>query len=245
MRLQALVRALYPPLCLGCEGPVATEFGLCGSCWREMPFITGLVCDQCGTPLPGAEDDDGPVACDDCLRRPPPWSRGRALAVYEGLARRMVLQLKHGDRLDLAHPLGDWLAGAARPLLVPRMLVAPVPLHWLRLLRRRSNQSALLSARVARSLGLDHCPDLLRRIRATPGQDHLGRTARHANLAGALAIHPGRAALARGRPILLIDDVMTSGATLSEATRALLDAGAAGVSTLVVARVRSRDTGMD
>lgn len=238
MRMQALVQALYPPRCLGCEAVVVTDFGLCGACWHSMPFITGLVCDSCGLPLPGSEPEGTRVQCDDCLRHPPPWTRGRALALYDGLARQMILQLKHGDRLDLARPLGTWLAGAARPVLQPGMLVVPVPLHWLRLLKRRSNQSALLAARLARVLGLEHCPDLLRRIRATPSQGHRSRSQRLVNLAGALTPHPRRASLAHQRDILLIDDVMTSGATLAAATLALQAAGAASVTALVLARAQ-------
>lgn len=236
MRLQALVRAIYPPQCLCCEAPVEQDFALCGPCWRDTPFVAGLVCDTCGQPLPGQEDS-GPVQCDDCLRIARPWTRGRAALVYGGNARRMILQLKHGDRLDLARPLGDWLARAAAPILQPGMVVAPIPLHWLRLLKRRANQSALLAARVARITGLPHVPDLLVRNRATPSQEGRGRDARFANLADALRPHPRRIAQARGRHVLLVDDVMTSGATLAAAADALRGAGVADVSVLVLARV--------
>lgn len=240
MGMQALIRAIYPPTCIGCTALVAQEHGLCADCWQEMPFITGLVCESCGTPLPGTTDPMGPAggaACDDCLRHPPPWHRGRAVACYGGLARQLVLQLKHGDRHDLARPLGDWLARAARPLLQPDTLIAPVPLHRWRLVRRRANQAALLAARVARRIGRPQIPDLLQRTRATPGQDHRSHAERHANLAGALRPHPRHAARIAGRHLLLVDDVMTSGATLAAATGALLAAGAGEVFVQVLARV--------
>ncbi|MFT4148846.1 MAG: double zinc ribbon domain-containing protein [Paracoccaceae bacterium] len=233
---RAALHLAYPPQCLACGGAVATDFGLCGACWRETPFISGAVCDLCGTPLPG---DDGAesACCDDCLATGRPWSRGRAAMVYGGAGRQMILALKHGDRLDLARAGAGWLHRAARPILLPGMLVAPVPLHWTRLVRRRYNQSALLSAGLARLAGLDHCPDLLVRRHRTPSQDGRGREGRFANVADAIAPHPRRGVRAEGRHVLLVDDVMTSGATLAAAAEACVAAGATGVSVLALARV--------
>ena len=239
MGLQRVLRLIYPPQCLSCATPVAQEGALCPDCWRATPFIDGLVCDACGIPLPGAAQADA-VLCDDCLRLPRPWDRGRAAMLYAGTARRLVLGLKHGDRLELAGACGGWLAAAAGPLLRPDMLVAPVPLHWSRLLRRRYNQAAVLAQALARRTGLEQCPDLLVRHRRTPGQGG-NLTARHANLEGALALHPRRGARAEGRPVLLVDDVMTSGATLAAAADACLAGGAARVDVVVLARVTRRD----
>lgn len=236
MGMQAALHAIYPPQCLTCDALVTTDFGLCGHCWRETPFITGLVCNQCGVPLPG--DDLGqPESCDDCLTMARPWSQGRAALLYKDNARRLVLAFKHGDRLDLARPAAGWMMRAAQPMLKPGMLVAPIPLHWLRLIKRRYNQSALLSAAVAKMAGLDHCPDLLIRTRHTGSQEGRDRDSRFANMTDALAPHPRRENRISGRHILLVDDVMTSGATFAAAAEACIAAGAIGVSVLALARV--------
>jgi ComF family protein len=240
MGMQALLHVIYPPQCLTCDERVTSDFGLCGTCWRETPFISGLVCDTCGTPLPG--DDPGhAVKCDDCLSIPRPWSKGRAALIYDKNARHMVLALKHGDRLDLARPAAAWLLSAAAPILEPGMLVAPVPLHWFRLFRRKCNQAALLSAALAGMAGLAHCPDLLIRARHTGTQDHRDRAARMSNMKGAIRAHPGRSGQIPGRHVLIVDDVMTTGATFAAATEACLAAGARAVSVLSLARVTRQD----
>ena len=236
MGMQAVLHLIYPPQCLTCDARVTTDFGLCGTCWRVTPFITGLVCGKCGTPLPG-QDDGTEVLCDDCLTIARPWAAGRAALMYQDNGRALVLALKHGDRLDLVRPAAQWLQAAAGPMLRRDMLVAPVPLHWRRLLRRRYNQAAMLSAALARRAGLEHCPDLLRRLRQTGTQEGRNRDGRFANMAEALSLTPRQAKRVEGRHLLLVDDVMTSGATLAAAAEACIAGGAADVSVLVLARV--------
>lgn len=238
--MQSLLRAIYPPHCLACNGVVGTEGGLCSTCWREAPFITGLVCDLCGAPLPGDDDaewDGGAVHCDDCLRIARPWSRGRAVFAYRGTARRLVLGFKHGDRTELARASAGWMAAVARDLIGPETLVAPVPLHWRRLLKRRYNQSALLAQALAGQAGVEDCPDLLIRPRSTGSQEGKGRDQRFDNLAGAIRVRSGAGGRIAGRAILLVDDVMTSGATFAACAEACLGAGAADVRVLALARV--------
>ncbi len=235
-RLQTAVALLYPPRCLGCGTMVESDFGLCGPCWRDTPFIAGTVCDACGVPLPGAEDGHR-LECDDCMDRPRPWAQGRAALLYKDRARRMVLALKHGDRGELARPAALWMARAARPLLREGMLLAPVPLHWTRLVRRRYNQSALLAQHLAAQTGLAQCPDLLVRVRRTRVLDGKGAAQRFADLDGAVRVHPGRRHRIAGRTVLLVDDVMTSGATFSACANACLEAGAAEVRVIALARV--------
>lgn len=235
-----MIRAIYPPQCVHCGGQVASDFGLCGPCWRETAFISGPVCSLCGVPIQTAPlSGAGAVTdiCDDCHLLPRPWQAGRAAMLYEGAARKMVLALKHGDRMELARPMGQWLAFAAAPLLQPRMLVLPIPLHWTRLFLRRYNQAALLSAALSQHTGLRHCPDALRRLRHTSSQEGRSRAARFEALEGAFRIHPGRIPQIRDHPVLLVDDVMTSGATFSHASMACLAAGATSVSILALARV--------
>ncbi|WP_245656784.1 ComF family protein [Meinhardsimonia xiamenensis] len=238
--MKELISLVYPPRCVACGEQVLDEGGLCGPCWRQTPFITGLVCDLCGVPLIGAAEEGVAEYCDDCLGVLRPWSRGRAALVYAGQGRRLVLKLKHEDRHDLVAPMAHWMAQAARPLLQGasgEVVAVPVPLHWRRLMARRFNQSALLARGVARRLGIACAPAALRRIRHTAEQEGRGHDARFANLAGAIV--PGRRARERlaGRTVLIVDDVMTSGATLSAAAEAARASGAREVFALVLARV--------
>lgn len=240
MRLQGALHLLYPPACIACNAPVTEDHALCPTCWRDTPFVAGTVCDQCGTPLPSdglPEADDAPAVCDDCIGLARPWGRGRAVLIYRGTARKMILDIKHGDRLELIGPAGRWLARAAAPLLRDGMLIVPVPLHWTRLLRRRFNQAAMMAQALSSATGYACCPDLLQRLRRTSSQGGRDRDARFRNLDAAIRLHPRRQHHARGRHILLVDDVMTSGATLAACADACLAGGAAAVDVVVLARV--------
>jgi ComF family protein len=234
--MQGALQLLYPPQCISCSAPVQSDFGLCADCWRGTPFISGLACDKCGLPLPG-QDAGERALCDDCITTARPWDQGRAAMMYQDNGRRLVLALKHGDRMDLARPAAVWMLKAALPILRPGMLVVPVPLHWLRLFRRRFNQAALLSRNIAKAAGLEHCPDALVRKRSTGNQDGKTRDARFANLVDAFGVPKARETRVCDREILLVDDVMTSGATFAAASEVLLAAGARSVSVLGLARV--------
>ncbi len=231
----ALIDAIYPPRCLTCTQATEAAHGLCPACWRDTHFIAGAVCSTCGTPLVGeAEDGD---RCQSCLDHPPAWDRGRAAILYAGAGRRAILGLKHGDRLDMVRPLAGWLAAAGGRLVAEADVVAPVPLHWRRLIRRRYNQSAEIARHLSRRSGTAFVPDLLTRRRMTRPQERMDRAERHANQAGAIVVTPARAGLVAGRAVLLVDDVLTSGATLSACAEACRAAGAARVDVLVLARV--------
>ncbi len=234
--MQSALHVLYPSQCVSCGDPLADDFGLCGACWAKTPFITGAVCDTCGTPLPGDVHPGEVLTCDDCMVIKRPWSRGRAALLYKDNARRLVLALKHGDRTDLARPAARWLARALTPIRVPKMLIVPVPAHWTRLFTRRYNQAALLAQNLARDTGLEYVPDALVRPRRTPPQGGNSRVQRFAAMQGAIIPHPKRAGRLDGRDVLVVDDVMTTGATLAATAEAARLAGARDVFTLVLAR---------
>ncbi len=238
--MQRAWQIIYPPQCISCNALMGEEHALCGDCWRETSFITGLVCEACGTPLPG-EADTVEALCDDCMTIARPWDKGRAAVLYKGNARRLVLALKHGDRLELAKPMARWLVSSVRPILRPNMVVVPVPAHRSRLFRRRYNQAALIANELAKIAALTVLPDALVRLRPTIVQDGMGRDARFRNMSDAITPHPKRGAQLDGRAVLLVDDVMTSGATLAAATEACHAAGASSVCVSALARV-AKDT---
>jgi ComF family protein len=240
--LHRVLDLLLPPRCLGCGDLVEVQGTLCPPCWLAITFVAEPLCRRCGLPfafesedpavLPGAAGYD----CGACLAEPPPYSRARAVMRYDDASRPLLLGFKHGDRTEAARPFAGWMARSGAELLAEAEVVAPVPLHWRRLIARRYNQAALLSQPLARLAGAAAVPDLLLRRRATPSQGRLSRAERQRNVAGAFAVNPARAALLTGRRLLLVDDVMTTGATVSACARAALTAGAAAVDVLVLAR---------
>lgn len=233
--LQTALRMIYPPRCLACGGLVEEDNGLCAACFAQTPFITGLVCDLCGVPLPGASDEA--VFCDECLALGRPWAKGRAPLRYEGVARKLLLGLKHGDRHEIVGTAADWMVTALPCKLPVETMVVPVPLHLSRLMRRRYNQSALLAQAIATRLDLGFCPDALCRVRRTTSLDGKSRDARFGELADAIGVTRRKAAFLRGRPILLVDDVMTSGATLGACALACHSAQCREIYVTVLARV--------
>lgn len=229
------VDAVLPPQCLRCRIIVGAPGALCAPCWEGIRFVASPQCQCCGMPF---EFDPGEgVLCGPCSRRRPPYHRARAAMVYDHFSRDLILAFKHGDRTDAAPALGRWMGRAGRALLAEVDLVAPVPLHWTRLFARRYNQAALLAGALARGTGVIAVPDLLVRRRRTPSLGGLGPARRRQVVARAFAPHPRRRHLIDGRRVLLVDDVLTTGATVSACTRVLLGAGARAVDVLTLARV--------
>lgn len=184
------------------------------------------------------ELDLGPEAqCAACIARPPRWDRARAALIYDAASRRIVLDLKRSGRRDGLHVMTGWMQRAGANLIAEADMIIPVPLHYTRLVSRGFNQSAWLGQGIGRRAGLTCRVDVLKRKRRTPTQGGLSAKARHRNVAGAFSISQRAAALINGKRILLVDDVLTTGATLSACTRALKRAGARQVDVLVLARV--------
>ncbi len=233
--VRRIVDALLPPRCIGCGAVVGSVGALCGDCWRGIDFITAPFCARCGLPF-GHEAGPGAI-CGECARNPPPFERARAAAVYDDASRRLILSFKHADRTDAAPALGGWLVRAGAEILADADAIVPVPLHRRRLLARRYNQAALLAGALSRASGVPCVVDGLVRTRATPSQGRMDRARRERNVRGAFAVRPARAAALRGRHVVLVDDVFTTGATASACARALLKGGASRVSVLALARV--------
>lgn len=232
---RTVLDAVLPPRCLSCGTVVAGDGALCPPCWGRLAFIGAPHCARCG--LPFAFEVAPDALCGDCVRHEPVFGQARAALRYDDASRPLVLAFKHGDGTHAAPALGRWMAQAAGDLARDAELIVPVPLHRLRLFRRRYNQSALLARAVARLVDRPAAAGMLVRRRRTPSQGGLSRSGRIANVRGAFAIAGGRAPELRDRKVLLVDDVMTTGATLSECARVLRRAGAARVDLLTLARV--------
>ena len=219
-----------------CLEQLQSENALCGSCWREMPFNTDCACVRCGASLIGVTETAGAEHY-DCIRNPPPWAEGRAVFRYQGLVRKMILELKHGDRSELAASSAAWMTQIAADMPTAITLVVPIPVHWQRFLQRKYNQAEVLAKHVAKHSGAEFKTDILRRPRKTVTLLQVNRSERFSILEIAFEINPDKTQEIKERNIVLVDDMMTSGATLSAAAKTLQQAGAADISVLVLARV--------
>ncbi len=224
-----------PPLCPSCRDPVGDGGGLCATCWSKLSPIERPFCEKLGIPF---TYDPGPgVYSMQAIADPPAYARARAAVRYDEIARTIVHALKYGDRLDLAPVMARWMSRAGAELVSDADLIMPVPLHWRRMWARRFNQSATLCQLLSRASGVSTNFTALKRVKATPQQVGLSKSERAINVQGAFRVDAaGRAEIA-GRHILLVDDVLTSGATVDACARALLRAGARQVDVLVFARV--------
>jgi ComF family protein len=230
-----LLDTALPPLCAACRSPLGNVGGLCPSCWSKVTFIAPPYCERLGIPF--AYDPGPGVLSMEAIADPPAYARARAAVRFEDVARDLVHKLKYGDRLDLAAMMGRWMAGAGREPIAEADALVPVPLHWRRLWGRRFNQAALLAKAVGEAHSVPVLYGALKRTRATQQQVGLTHAERAANVQGAFAVTDDGKAAIHGRRLVLVDDVLTSGATIEACTRTLLRAGAGSVDVLVFARV--------
>ncbi len=230
-----LLDQLYPPVCLHCEAPIARSDGLCGGCFAQLRPITAPLCPILGLPFE-VSLGLGAVSA-EAIAEPPPFGRARAAVIYNEVARTLVSRLKYGDRPELARFCARLMAGAGHELWGSDALLVPVPLHPSRQRERRYNQSGELAVGIGKLTGVAVDLHLVRRVKRTRQQVGLSQDGRARNVSGAFAVHPDLMARLRGRRVVLVDDVYTTGSTLKAVTRTLLKGGASNVDVISFARV--------
>jgi ComF family protein len=232
--LRAALDLALPPLCASCREPVEGR-GLCPSCWSKLSFITRPYCERLGIPF---ACDPGPgILSMEAIADPPAYNRARAAVRFDEISRALVHSLKYGDRLDLAPMVGRWMGRAGREILAEADALVPVPSHWRRQWARRFNQSAMLATVVSAENSVPIAARVLTRIKATVQQVGLTRSERASNVQGAFKVPEESKGAVVGQRLVLVDDVLTSGATVDGCARALNRAGAANVDVLIFARV--------
>ena len=229
-----LINFILPPVCPVCNNPVDEPHMLCAKCFAKLNFITKPYCEKCGYPF--EFDIKGDMICGHCLKQNPPYHKARSVFVYDEGSKKLILPFKHADRTDLTHVLSQFLLRSYGPFISESDVIIPIPLHMTRLLMRRYNQAALLANRLAHITHKRYLPNVLKRKRATSSQGHLSFAQRQKNVRNAFTVV--RPELIRDQKVLLIDDVMTTGATVSECTKVLLNAGAKSVDVLTLCRVK-------
>ena len=232
---RAALDAVVPPTCPSCREQVAEPQALCARCWSQLAWIDRPWCERCGLPFDYATGLSGTPVCAPCLARPPVCAKSRAALRYDQGSRGLVLAFKHADRTQNAPAFAAWMMRAGADALDGADLLVPVPLHWTRLVRRRFNQAALLARALSKRTGVPVATDALARVRMTRTQGDLTRAQRRINVRGAFKTRA--TASLRGKTVVLIDDVMTTGATFEACARALRRAGAKEVRALALARV--------
>lgn len=228
---------LIPPHCVLCQGILETDQGLCGACWKKINFISNPFCQTCGLPLPFETQESQNINCGPCSLEPPIFDQARSAVIYDTCSKDLILRFKHGDHTSLTPFFTKWLLSTGQGFLNQADYILPVPLHWTRLLKRRYNQAALLAKALGHQSAVTYLPSALKRIRATAPQGHMGKEERAQNVANSFVLSKTYANILKGKAVILVDDVFTSGATLDACTKALKRGGVQKVYALTLARV--------
>jgi ComF family protein len=236
-----LIETIYPPQCIACEAATADPHAFCPTCWSGIRFITRPYCSRLGSPF--QHDYGGEMLSPAAIADPPRFDAARAVAIHDGVAREVVSRFKYGERLDLVRAMGRMMAASGAEMLSSADILLPVPMHRLRLFRRRYNQAALLANEIGRITGKSVLVDALERIKRTPQQVGLNRNERRANLAGAFRVSESARARLAGRHVVVIDDVRTTGSTLNACAHILRKAGAARIDALTFTLVPEGGSG--
>ena len=232
IRLGALI---WPPQCGRCGASISQQHSLCASCWGTLHFVSDPHCKVCGVPLPDTTLHNN--VCAGCLAQPPAFDGARSSFVYDEGIRPLILAYKHADRLDLTPLLSQFLIRTLATTDWAIDVIVPVPLHRWRLFRRQYNQSAELARYVSQYLSVPFLPNSVKRGRSTPSQGLYSRARRRANMTGAFHVNAKKAADLEGRSVLMVDDVLTTGATVNELARVLKKSGADRVFIITIACV--------
>lgn len=231
--LKPILDFALPPRCPGCGTVTEAPHRFCLTCWSALTFLGEPCCARCALPFDYGSGAD--ALCGGCLAEPPAYDRLRAAVAYGDISREVALKLKYGGRPGVAETMARFMARHLEP--ADGMIVAPVPLHRWRIWRRGYNQSALIATALARRAGLETRLDLIRRVKRTPPLRGMGPRERRDAVRGAFRVDPDKRPAVKGRTVLLIDDVYTSGATANACAGALRRAGAARIELLCWARV--------
>lgn len=232
--LQRAVNAIYPPQCLSCREIVSEEGNMCSQCWEGATFIADPICHKCGIPfeLNVAQE----TWCGDCMQCSPKYNKARAVFVYDDNSQRLISKFKYSDKTSASPYLARWMLRVGSGMLHDCDFVAPVPLHRNRLIYRRYNQAALLCKSIEQQTSKTTVVDLLKRVKNTPSQARLTTNQRKINVSGAFSLNEKYSDYVVGKNILLVDDVMTTGATIEACAKILLQAGADKINILTIAR---------
>ncbi|MBN65955.1 MAG: amidophosphoribosyltransferase [Rickettsiales bacterium] len=232
--LHGALNTLYPPRCPACQVQVEGQDSLCSTCFTQLSWIASPYCHACGTPFEFEVGDD--ALCGACSDARPNYTAARSALVYDDASRKLITQYKYADKTERTAAYGRLLQRAAADILPLAELIIPVPLHRRRLWQRKYNQSLLLAYALSELASVEMLADGLVRTRATPPQAGLDKKARTKNVKGAFAVHPAHADILRGKSVLLVDDVITTGATIDACTQALLGARVANVYVVTLAK---------